>query len=390
MKYRLFHRKRSLSYSLSILWLIFLSVLAVLGPFIASDKPLYCHQYTTTQTGDSCTQAVMPLIPFAASRIQLKDRLSPPLTASNADTTHLHLLGTDHLGRDIASGIVTGLRKSLMIGIGSMLICLLLGLIVGFAGAWYGDVGIQVSRTGHVVRWLLLILLGALLVYILTLFLDRLISISQLVIHLGWIIGMLLLSFWIIRRQELQLPTDQIKDTIRLDSILSRVIELFQSLPVMMLLIALTATIGQHNTLSLILVLILIRWPLAARFVRAEILQLRQQPFMQIARQRQLSFFVLLFRELLPNLIPVLIALFAFGVSSAILLEATLTFLGLGLPLEQVSWGSMILDGRQHPKAWWLVTFPGMFLLLTIGSLLIVGEQIQRVRGAQYKPIRFF
>ena len=378
-----------LSYKLSLIWLAFLVFLVILGPFLASDKPLYCYSYTSTTMGDSCTQSIMPLIPFAPTKIQLKDRLSPPFTRSRTDMAHMHWLGTDHLGRDIASGIITGLRQSLWIGVGSMIVCLLLGILVGFAGAWYGDVGIKVSRTGHVVRWILLLVLGTVGIYVTILYADQVFTVGQLIGHLCWIIGLLVVSFWIIRKQELRLPVYRIQDTIRLDSILSRVIELFQSLPVMMLLIALTASIGQHTAWSLIFVLILIRWPLAARFVRAEILQLKQQPFMQMAGRRQLSLWVLLFRELFPNLIPVLIALFAFGVSSAILLEATLTFLGLGLPLEQVSWGSMILDGRQHPQAWWLITFPGLFILFTLGSLLIVGEQIQKIRGAQQKPIRF-
>lgn len=161
-----------------------------------------------------------------------------------------------------------------------------------------------------------------------------------------------------------------------LDMLGMRLVEIFEAVPTLFLLLTFVAFFDR--SLYIMMVIIgLTSWPGYARYVRAEFLRLRQQEFVQAAVASGLPLRSILFRHILPNaLAPVLVAA-SFGVASAILAEATLSFLGLGL-LDDPSWGQMLNQAVQSSTFnWWMALFPGGAIFLTVFSYNLIGESLR-------------
>ena len=153
---------------------------------------------------------------------------------------------------------------------------------------------------------------------------------------------------------------------IPLDAIIMRFIEILQAVPTIFWLLGLVAATGRMTIQGLVLFIGFMGWTTIARIVRGEILRIRQLEFIENAQALGLSDTRILLRHALPNVLrPVFVATI-FGIANCILLEAFLTFSGLGLPIENVTWGSMLANARETPSAWWLVVFPGLMIFLTV------------------------
>ena len=171
----------------------------------------------------------------------------------------------------------------------------------------------------------------------------------------------------------------------RLDDLLVRITELFQTIPTFLLVIVIVA-IGQPSVALISLAIGLASWPTIARLVRAEFRTLREADFVMAARSLGYSNARIIVHEILPNALPPIIVTTSVMVATAILIESALAFLGLGDP-NRVSWGSMIGAGREMLRtAWFLTVFPGAMLVLTVLSLNLVGDALNdalnpRLRG---------
>ncbi len=156
-----------------------------------------------------------------------------------------------------------------------------------------------------------------------------------------------------------------------------RLIEIFEAIPRLFLLITFVAFYGR-NLYMMMAILGLTNWTGPARFIRAEFLRLRNQDFVQAAIACGLPIRSILFRHLLPNgLTPVLISA-TFGVAGAILAESTLSFLGLGL-IDKPSWGRMLDQARGVGTSfhWWMAMFPGGAIFLTVFAYNLIGESLR-------------
>ncbi len=155
-----------------------------------------------------------------------------------------------------------------------------------------------------------------------------------------------------------------------------RLVEVFSAIPVIFLLIAIVA-VFDRNIFLIMVVIGLTGWVGYAKFVRAEFLKLRQQDFVHAARACALPLRSILFRHMLPNgMAPILVSA-SFGVASAIILESTLSFLGLGLENEP-SWGQMLAEARSIATFhWWMAIFPGMAIFLTVLAYNLIGEALR-------------
>jgi peptide/nickel transport system permease protein len=164
----------------------------------------------------------------------------------------------------------------------------------------------------------------------------------------------------------------------RLDIIGMRLIEIFEAVPTLILLLTFVAFFGR-NLYLMMAIIGFVTWTSDARFVRAEFLRLRKQDFVQAAIAQGLPLRSVLFRHMLPNgIAPVLVAA-SFGIASAILYEATLSFLGLGL-VDEPSWGQLLnqVTGSAGGRFfWWLALFPGMMIFLTVYAYNLVGESLR-------------
>jgi peptide/nickel transport system permease protein len=156
-----------------------------------------------------------------------------------------------------------------------------------------------------------------------------------------------------------------------------RLIEIFEALPRLLLLLAVAALVSK-NLYVLMAVIGLTGWTGNARFIRAEFLKLRKQDFVQAAIASGLPLRSILFRHMLPNGIAPVLITSSFGVASAILLESTLSFLGLGDP-DQPSWGQLLNQARSGGAGfhWWIAVFPGLAIFLTVFSYNLIGEAIR-------------
>lgn len=162
----------------------------------------------------------------------------------------------------------------------------------------------------------------------------------------------------------------------RIDAILMRITDVFMAFPGILLAIALVSVLGPALR-NVVIALVVIGWVGYARLVRGQVLQLREMEFVLAARASGVSPAGLAFRHLLPNVIPTLVVQASLGMAGAILSEASLSFLGLGIQPPTPSWGAMINAGRGHLiDAPHLALFPGAAILLTVMGLNFLGDAL--------------
>jgi peptide/nickel transport system permease protein len=158
------------------------------------------------------------------------------------------------------------------------------------------------------------------------------------------------------------------------DVALSRIIDAFLALPFILLALALISALGV-GFWNILLVLVLTNWAQYARVVRAEVLTLKGRPFVTLAQMTALPSWRIILRHILPNAMVSILVLAILDIGRAIILESTLSFLGLGIQPPSVSWGLMLADGRAYlALAWWLTVFPGVMIVLTVLSFNAIGQ----------------
>lgn len=163
----------------------------------------------------------------------------------------------------------------------------------------------------------------------------------------------------------------------RLDAPVSRVVDAMMSFPDILLAIALVGILGP-SMLNVVFALVLVYTPRVARVVRASTLVVRELLFVEAARAVGVSTFRILWRHILPNLMSPILVQASFIFAYAILAEAALSFLGVGVPPEIPTWGTMVAGSQQYAhQALWIVLFPGLAIILTALSLQLLGDGIR-------------
>ena len=164
------------------------------------------------------------------------------------------------------------------------------------------------------------------------------------------------------------------------DTLIMRVVDIQLSFPAILLALILLAVLGQGVD-KIVVALITVQWAYYARTVRSSALVERQKEYIEAARVLALPPARILFRHLLPNCLPPLIVVATVQVAHAITLEATLSFLGLGLPITEPSLGLLIANGFQYLMSgkYWISFYPGLALLLTIVAINLVADQLRDV-----------
>lgn len=163
------------------------------------------------------------------------------------------------------------------------------------------------------------------------------------------------------------------------DNVVARMIDLALAMPTFFLLVAVQSVLAP-GVASVILVIGLTSWMSLARIARAQVLSLRSRDFVAAARSLGCSPARVLIRHIAPNLAGQVIVFFSLVLADALLIEAALSFLGLGVPPYQPSWGNMLIDGQVSILAgsWWIALFPGLVILVTALSFNTLGDAIQQ------------
>jgi len=242
------------------------------------------------------------LAPQDPVRQSLRVRLKPP-TLEGADGK-AHLLGTDHLGRDVLSRVIYGSRVSLMIGFAAVGVGSLIGSTLGIAAGY----------------------------------------------RRGWT-----------------------------DTVIMTLADAQLAFPFILLAIGIIAVLGPSFP-TLVVVVGLSGWMTYARVLRAQVLVVRSREFVDAIHALGGSTLRIVLRHILPNILSSLVVIATLELARAIVLEATLSFLGLGIQPPTPSWGGMIQEGREYlDSAWWISTFPGLTLMLSSLVVSRLGDWLRDV-----------
>jgi peptide/nickel transport system permease protein len=162
-----------------------------------------------------------------------------------------------------------------------------------------------------------------------------------------------------------------------IETVLMRLVDISLSLPGILIAVLLSVVFEPSFT-NVIIVVVFLLWPSYARLVRGETLGLKQQEFVALARIAGCSSVSIMLRHILPNLAPSILVLATLHVGYVIVLEAALSFLGVGIPPPTPSWGVMVADGRGLiEQAWWISILPGLAILVTVLSLNVLGDWVR-------------
>jgi peptide/nickel transport system permease protein len=163
------------------------------------------------------------------------------------------------------------------------------------------------------------------------------------------------------------------------DEVLMRVADIQLSIPFILLAITVLALLG-GSMRSMVLVLVLAGWVIYARVLRSELLYLREVEFVQGARALGASRLRVILRHLLPNTAGMIVVVATLELANVIILEAALSFLGVGIGPPEVSWGTMLADGRDYlTTEWWIATLPGVAIAVTILGVNLIGDWVRDV-----------
>lgn len=164
-----------------------------------------------------------------------------------------------------------------------------------------------------------------------------------------------------------------------LDTMLMRLTEIILSVPNLLIIILLQAILGKANVFSIAFVIGITSWTSIAKVVRTEVMQMRTCEYVTAAKCMGGGFFHILWRHLTPNFFSSIMFMVVMNIRSAIVAESTLSFMGIGLPLEVISWGSMLslAEKALMTDAWWIILIPGIFLVVTLLCITTIGNYLR-------------
>jgi peptide/nickel transport system permease protein len=251
--------------------------------------------------GVMATAAIAPWVAsFDPVEQDIANRLQPPGWLDGSGGRHV--LGTDHLGRDLFARVIFGARPALLVGFAAVAISGVLGMVTGLVSGYFGG---------------------------------------------------------------------------RVDDVIMRLADVQLAFPFILLAIAVIGVLGP-SLATIIAVIGVSSWVVYARVVRSAVLSLREREFVQAALALGSHDGRVLFRHILPNALTPWLVVATLDMARVIVIESALSFLGLGVQPPTPTWGGMLADGRVYiSTAWWLATFPGLAILLTVLGINLFGDGLR-------------
>jgi len=387
-------KRQSVRWALRLLWVF--CFITLFADFLANEKPIYCQvdgqsywpvlRSYVVELGWANWPAALPqgnwsqleadfsiqaLIPYSAHNLDLSNQSVSPFDDQQVRSLkYRHWMGTDPLGQDILAGMIIGTRIALVVGFLSMLIAALVGGFLGGIAGFYGDKRLQLNGLS-----ILIILLGFLLGIFYGFIATETVSWTSILFFGLWLGGGFGLTLF---TEQLEfLP----KIYIPIDLLVMRLLEIFTSIPTLLLLLGALSIIEQPSIYYVIACIGLLSWPRVARFTRGELLRIRNLNYIEAARAQGYSDWHILRKHALPNALTPVIIVLAFGMAGAVLAEAALSFLGIGVPSDTITWGTLLAKARDN-MSWWLTLFPGLAIFSLVTIFNMIGEGLNNaLRG---------
>jgi peptide/nickel transport system permease protein len=315
---------------------------------------------------------------FDPAMVRLQEKLRPPLShphleaisSEETPTLGIYLCGTDDLGRDVFSRMLQGAWVSLTVGFVAVGIAVLIGIVLGGISGYFGRNPVRVD---HILVACIVFVGAGLLIG--GVFLA---GVGLLCIGCAYV---LFQRWW--KKVGGQSATPLIRlfsaETFSVDTLIMRLVDIMLCFPVFFLILTVVALLPA-SMYNIMIVIGLTSWMGTTRFVRAELLSLREQDFVTAAKALGVSDWRIIFRHMIPNaMAPVLVSA-TIGIASAILIEAGLSFLGFGVPPPHATWGNVLSDGKRFIfDAPWLTFIPGFAILIVVLAFNLFGEGLRDI-----------
>jgi peptide/nickel transport system permease protein len=343
---------------------------ALSGKDIMQSGPVSINLQLTDFKVSEDAFVIMPIFPWSPGRSDLMNAYSGPF-----DEQHLlrggiqqkmpfywrHWLGTDGKGADVLVGIFYGFRYSMIIACLAVLIAALPGILLGSCSGYFGNDSLKV-KVINVVAFIISII--------------YFIAVAGVNIIFPFVISLLIYSLIILLFKKIFPGFYQKEINLAIDSLLMRIMEVMVSIPGLIVIITLAAIV-HAGIITLAIIMGILMWPEVVRFTRGQVLQIKNQDYILASKALGFTDSRIIMKHLLPNAITPVFILLCFAFSNVILTEAGLSFLGIGISQDVVSWGSLLASGRENFDAWWLVVFPGLMLTLVVYFLISVADRYQ-------------
>jgi len=294
-----------------------------------------------------------------------------------------HWLGTTQNGTDVLSNLIHGTQVAMSIGFFSMLLTgVICFLMCAFAG-YYQNNTLKIGLVQ-----LLFFIPSIILAWFYAFSAQELSIIKNLNAGGVHLIFQILKSFfvfiliayfiqWICFKGDKKLKWNKYID-FSVDIFILKIIEILNSIPSLLLIVTISS-LTKPSTVLLISIIGFLGWTGIARIMRAEFLKAKQLDYVTSARAIGLNHFSIIFKHIMPNVLPSLFIQLVFVMAGSIILESSLSFIGIGTPIETASWGRLLNEARNNLDAWWLLVFPGLSLLvLTICFYKISSESTNK------------
>jgi peptide/nickel transport system permease protein len=316
---------------------------------------------------------------FDPAVVRLEEKLRPPLSnprsemlkSDRAPRLGVYLFGTDELGRDVFSRMMQGAWVSLTVGFVAVGIAVLVGIFLGGISGYYGQNPVGADQMLSVIAFLLgvgLLVAGVKVAGIALLAAGG----TYLIFSRRW-------KKKEGKRRAWEWTRVFWVGTISVDTLIMRFVDIMLCFPSFFLILTVVALLPA-SIYNIMIVIGLTSWMGTTRFVRAEFLSLRDQDFVTAARALGVSNWRIIFRHMIPNAIAPVLVSATIGIATAILTEAGLSFLGLGVPPPHATWGNILSDGKNFIfDAPWLTFIPGVAILIVVLSFNLFGEGLRDI-----------
>ncbi|WP_181305457.1 ABC transporter permease [Rufibacter sp. XAAS-G3-1] len=290
----------------------------------------------------------------------------PPFTSVE------HLLGTDQLGRDVLYYLFLSCRTAWLLAVPPLIVATAIGVLFGSGAAILGNNGVKI--TVRKLLTLALLLVAYLVLHSIIRYWPPL-SDYPFTRWLYYGSGILLLCYVLNRKPGSAFSKKRTLLTLPVDEGLQKIIDLWSTLPKLLLLLILTA-FTPFSMLTLMGWITATYWVLPARIARASVLQLKKGSYYETAQALGIPFNRVFTHFILPSLKGPILTNFCFAASGLLGVGSTLAYLGIGIPADVPSWGKMLANARFSVEAWWLLVFPAALLLGSIFSLQVLGHSL--------------